>query len=111
MFSCSVVPRIVRLKEEYVIYQGSDLSITCESTGSPYPSIKWMKVRDSMPSNVQITGNVLRIHNAMIENRGWYVCTAENALGTDQSNTHIDVERKSQSSLYELHNLYDSIIA
>ncbi|KRF94157.1 uncharacterized protein Dmoj_GI15893, isoform J [Drosophila mojavensis] len=94
-----VVPRIVRLKEEYVIYQGSDLSITCESTGSPYPSIKWMKVRDSMPSNVQITGNVLRIHNAMIENRGWYVCTAENALGTDQSNTHIDVEPRERPSV------------
>ncbi|XP_030079844.1 basement membrane-specific heparan sulfate proteoglycan core protein isoform X5 [Drosophila hydei] len=92
-------PRIVRLEAEHVIYQGTDLSITCESSGSPYPSIKWMKVRDSMPSNVQITGNVLRIHNAMIENRGWYVCTAENAHGTDQSNTHIDIEPRERPSV------------
>jgi hypothetical protein len=43
-------------------------------------------------SNVQQTGNVLRILNAKPENNGVYVCQATNNAGTDQAATVIEVE-------------------
>lgn len=90
----SIVPVIVRLQESYIVDQGTDLSITCESSGSPYPSIKWTKVGGQMATNVQQTDNVLRIINAKPENRGVYLCLAENDYGVDQSSTSVGVERK-----------------
>lgn len=101
------MPVIVRLKESYVVDQGTDLSITCESSGSPYPSIKWIMVGEQMDTNVQQTDNVLRIINAKTKNRGVYVCIAENNYGVDQSSTSIDVERKFLSiGNQSVHSLY-----
>lgn len=103
----SIVPVIVRLKESYIVDQGTDLSITCESSGSPYPSIKWTKVGEQMDTNVQQTDNVLRIINAKPKNRGVYVCIAENNYGVDQSSTSIGVERKFLSIANQsVHSLY-----
>jgi len=84
----------VHFNEVNTITQGSDFSITCESSGSPYPNIKWTKHNGQMPSNVHQTGNVLRIINAKPDNRGTYFCIAENAYGSDTKSTNVDVERK-----------------
>lgn len=46
------------------------------------------------PSNVQQTGNIIRILNARPENSGVYVCYAENSGGSDQQATIVEVERK-----------------
>ncbi|XP_017851563.1 basement membrane-specific heparan sulfate proteoglycan core protein isoform X4 [Drosophila busckii] len=94
-----IKPRIAVMTDQHSIVQGADLSITCEASGSPYPSIKWMKVSDSLASNVQITGNVLRIINAMPDNRGIYLCLAENPNGSDQASTTIDVEPRERPSI------------
>ncbi|KAH8286775.1 hypothetical protein KR018_007424, partial [Drosophila ironensis] len=92
-------PVITPLAEELVIQQGSDHSITCQATGSPYPSIKWMKVHEQMANNVQVHGNVLTIYGARSENRGPYTCIAENDHGSDQSSTNIDVEPRERPSV------------
>ncbi|EDW00229.1 GH12750 [Drosophila grimshawi] len=94
-----IKPHIMRLTEKASIDQGTDYSITCESSGSPYPSIQWMKDGESMPSNVHITGNVMRIINARPENRGYYSCTAENPYGSDHSSVLIDVEPREAPSV------------
>ncbi|XP_070067065.1 basement membrane-specific heparan sulfate proteoglycan core protein isoform X29 [Drosophila virilis] len=94
-----ISPRIVRLNDQTSIDQGTDFSITCESSGSPYPNIKWIKVGEPMAANVHQTGNVLRIINAIPDNRGVYVCTAENPHGSDQSSTSIDVEPRERPSV------------
>lgn len=87
-------PIIESLEQNILIIQGEDYSITCEASGSPYPSIKWAKVHDFMPENVHISGNVLTIYGARFENRGVYSCVAENDHGSDLSSTSIDIERK-----------------
>ena len=94
MIFCSLAPVVKRLPYENRIVQGKDFSISCEASGSPQPTIKWTKVHESLADNVHVTGNVLRIINARPENRGMYVCIAENSAGSDQSNTIIDIERK-----------------
>ncbi|XP_067635534.1 basement membrane-specific heparan sulfate proteoglycan core protein isoform X4 [Eurosta solidaginis] len=97
------IPPVVKpLPEENHILQGQDFSLTCEATGSPYPSIKWTKVHEALPNNVQQTGSVLRIINARPENRGMYLCIAENVAGSHESNTIIDVEPR-ESPTIDIH--------
>ncbi|XP_049312042.1 basement membrane-specific heparan sulfate proteoglycan core protein isoform X28 [Bactrocera dorsalis] len=98
----TIGPVVKRLPEQNLIIQGQDFSITCEATGSPYPSIKWTKVHEALADNVQQTGNVLRIINARPENRGMYLCIAENIAGSEESNTIIDVEPR-ESPTVDVH--------
>jgi hypothetical protein len=37
-------PKIVVLERKYSVVQGGDFELTCESSGSPYPTIEWSKV-------------------------------------------------------------------
>ncbi|XP_034139567.1 basement membrane-specific heparan sulfate proteoglycan core protein isoform X14 [Drosophila guanche] len=92
-------PVIVRLQELITIEQGRDFSITCEASGTPYPSIKWTKVHDHLATNVHVSGNVLSIYDARPENRGPYSCIAENIHGSDQSSTNIDIEPRERPSV------------
>lgn len=87
-------PKVHPLPEENRVIQGQDFSITCEASGTPQPTIKWTKVHEALGDNVHQMGNVLRITNARPENRGVFLCIAENAGGHDQSSTVIDIERK-----------------
>ncbi|XP_065366162.1 basement membrane-specific heparan sulfate proteoglycan core protein isoform X5 [Calliphora vicina] len=88
----SIAPTVQRLPEENRVIQGHDFTITCEATGTPYPTIRWTKVHESLGDNVHQTGNVLRIMNARPDNRGIYLCIAENEGGNDQTSTFIDIE-------------------
>ncbi|XP_070144253.1 basement membrane-specific heparan sulfate proteoglycan core protein isoform X4 [Drosophila kikkawai] len=90
---------IVPLEELIVVEQGRDLSVTCEASGSPRPSVKWTKVHDQMANNVHVSGNVLTIYAARPENRGPYSCIAENIHGSDQSSTIIDIEPRERPSI------------
>ncbi|XP_034667249.1 basement membrane-specific heparan sulfate proteoglycan core protein isoform X10 [Drosophila subobscura] len=92
-------PVIVRLQDLITIEQGRDFSITCEASGTPYPSIKWTKVHDHLATNVHVSGNVLSIYDARPENRGPYSCIAENIHGSDQSSTNIDIEPRERPSV------------
>ncbi|KAM7349811.1 terribly reduced optic lobes isoform 23-T23 [Cochliomyia hominivorax] len=90
--SSGIRPSVQRLPEEHRVIQGHDFSITCEATGTPYPSIKWTKVHESLGDNVHQSGNVLRIINARPDNRGIYLCIVENEAGNDQTSTFVDIE-------------------
>ncbi|XP_070074540.1 basement membrane-specific heparan sulfate proteoglycan core protein isoform X24 [Drosophila takahashii] len=92
-------PHILTLEQNIIIVQGEDLSITCEASGTPYPSIKWTKVQENLAENVRISGNVLTIYGGRSENRGLYSCIAENSHGSDQSSTSIDIEPRERPSL------------
>lgn len=87
--------RISPLQLNNLVVQGTEFSIACDATGIPTPRVKWTKLHESFDSNVQQLGNVLRITNAQMSNRGVYVCLAENDDGvSDQSSTIIEIDRK-----------------
>lgn len=52
------------------------------------------QVNDEFGVGVRVEGKVLRITNAVVSDRGMYVCTAENAGGTAQAAAIVEVERK-----------------
>uniref|UniRef100_A0A336LPI6 CSON010513 protein n=1 Tax=Culicoides sonorensis TaxID=179676 RepID=A0A336LPI6_CULSO len=98
----STGPKVREFDRKYVVVQGQDFSLACEATGDPRPTILWSISGGELPSNVQQSGNIIRILNARPENSGVYVCVAESAGGSDQSATIIEVERR-ESPLVELH--------
>lgn len=83
------------LDELYTVVQGSDFTLACEASGSPYPTIVWKRIHeDSLGPNVQQIGNILKITKAQPDNRGIYQCTAESNGQTVESSGVIDIERK-----------------
>lgn len=95
-------PTIKKLNDLYNVIQGSDFSLACEASGHPAPSVKWTKVHESIDTNVQVTGNILRILNAQPANRGVYSCIAESDGGVAEESAVIDVEREFSSLLFVL---------
>uniref|UniRef100_A0A182LXB6 Basement membrane-specific heparan sulfate proteoglycan core protein n=1 Tax=Anopheles culicifacies TaxID=139723 RepID=A0A182LXB6_9DIPT len=94
-----IAPRVTPLNKNYVVMQGADFSLSCEATGTPYPVLKWTLSGKPFESNVQQSGNVLRIFNAQPSNGGVYICVASNEEGMDRAYTVIEIERREKPTL------------
>ncbi|XP_035222665.1 hemicentin-1-like isoform X3 [Stegodyphus dumicola] len=78
-----VPPVITTLPKSQDISVGDILSLHCEASGHPIPSITWLL------NNTQVTGSVhsifgrskLHIQNVSKEDEGTYICLAQNAAG------------------------------
>uniref|UniRef100_A0A182NMJ9 Basement membrane-specific heparan sulfate proteoglycan core protein n=1 Tax=Anopheles dirus TaxID=7168 RepID=A0A182NMJ9_9DIPT len=92
--SQKVAPRVNPLNKNYVVVQGTDFSLSCEATGTPFPTIKWTLSGKPFESNVQQSGNVLRIFNAQPSNGGVYICVANNEESMDRAYTVVEIDRK-----------------
>ena len=80
--------------DRQVIDQGTSAELRCIATGVPRPVVTWTKVGDELSRSVRIEGNVLRIENAVINDRGMYVCTAVNEVGKARDAAIVEVESK-----------------
>ncbi|XP_065579048.1 basement membrane-specific heparan sulfate proteoglycan core protein-like isoform X5 [Artemia franciscana] len=88
-------PPTVRLEpEKQTVSQGTACEIRCFATGDPTPTIRWSKVNEEISPNIQINGPLLRIPNAKIDDRGVYVCMAENDGGVTQAAAIVEVDRR-----------------
>ncbi|KAG8239776.1 hypothetical protein J437_LFUL019414, partial [Ladona fulva] len=79
--------------------QGTSAELRCIAAGDPTPSIRWSKAGEEFSSNVQIIGQLLRLNNAQVTDRGVYICLAENAGGTSQASAIVEVERRQAPSV------------
>lgn len=97
------------LEQSYTVVQGHDLSVPCVvlAGGSGAP-IVWSKVHEEFERNVQTTHDgVLRIVQALVANRGVYLCRVNNA----QVSTVIEVERKWKKESGVVLNLVNTYIS
>ena len=97
-----VSPKITRPveKQEFIITEGSNRSITCTATGYPPPTVVWQNSDGSSLNNPRLVsgsevmsstgvGNVtsvsveLMVTGAMRVDTGMYMCSAENTLSND----------------------------
>ena len=87
-----------------VTVEGSNITITCEATGIPLPTIVWtFSGRVLMSDSVNTTtgnGDVLRvtqtltIMNVLREHTGVYTCSANNSVDRVYSDISITVQCK-----------------
>ncbi|XP_069890339.1 hemicentin-1 [Dipodomys merriami] len=74
--------------ENISVVEKNSVSLTCEASGIPLPSITWLK--DGWPvslgSSVRILsgGRMLRLMQARVEDAGQYTCVVRNAAGEER---------------------------
>ena len=75
------------------IGQRDTVTVVCQTSGDPAPSVTWSKVQETLDSpNIRVTGNVLTLSNAAVSDRGMYLCTVENSVGSARASAIIEVE-------------------
>ncbi|KAK5865203.1 hypothetical protein PBY51_016388 [Eleginops maclovinus] len=71
----------------------SDVFLSCKATGNPEPNIAWTKVSTgaTIPANTKygprfevFKNGTFVIRNIQLQDRGQYLCTAQNSLGSDR---------------------------
>uniref|UniRef100_A0A8C7E0J5 Matrix remodeling associated 5 n=1 Tax=Naja naja TaxID=35670 RepID=A0A8C7E0J5_NAJNA len=70
----------------------SDVAIPCDATGEPKPLLSWTKISTGATMTAQtkmqrfdvLNNGTLFIHSVQLQDRGQYLCTAENSHGTDK---------------------------
>ena len=95
-----VPPSVHIIPERQTIVQGKSGTIHCMATGgNPSPKIIWSKARAELDTSRHIITNsqnrsTLEIRDANIQDRGLYVCRAENSGGVIQQSSIVEVERR-----------------
>ncbi|KAK2849516.1 hypothetical protein Q5P01_009350 [Channa striata] len=89
-----VKPRITTVIAASVsVLAESDVFLPCKATGNPEPSIAWTKVSTgaTVPANTKhglrfevFKNGTFIIKNIQLQDRGQYLCTAQNRFGTDR---------------------------
>nr|XP_023693958.1 neogenin-like isoform X4 [Paramormyrops kingsleyae] len=87
-----VSPRFLKTPSSIYAYESMDIDFQCDVTGSPPPTVKWVKNGDAI-----IPGDYFKIineHDLLIlglvkSDEGFYQCLAENDAGNIQSNAQL----------------------
>jgi hypothetical protein len=84
-----------------IIPEGKDHTLSCTCSGTPIPTLTWMKDGKILtPDNeyrIDVNDGYTRlfITNAqLVKDEGWYQCTATNTAGTSVTKTKVTVIRK-----------------
>ena len=106
---------IVTVFERVIINEAQTTTILCEALGYPPPTIVWSTTNEDLSDRVSVSdsvgvptgyGNVTRVSvnliitNAIREDTGEYICSANNSIGDDDRNVSITVQCKLSLSVY-----------
>ena len=98
---------MVELSSNKSVIEGNTMTITCEAFGYPPPTVVWNRINGNLSDRVSVSdsvsvptgyGNVTRVSvnltitNAFREDTGVYICSANNSIGSDNSNINITVQ-------------------
>ena len=70
------------------ITEGGNLTLTCKASGTPSPTVSWIKVSSGQRND----GNVLQLTNISRSQAGDYRCEASNECGNSSEPVNIDVQ-------------------
>ena len=83
-------PEIANVSNDQVVCEGSLVTLSCNATGRPTPTITWTKVedngKDSAPLLPVVDGKYV-LSNIQRTANGTYRCTAHNGVGTPVNHT------------------------
>lgn len=95
----------VSVGKDLIVFNGTDVQLTCTISGSPLPNITWFKYdpneNERIPLDKQLgrfyvdnrTG-ILSISNTIRDDSGQYECFAQNILGSNHARMTLLVRRK-----------------
>ena len=105
-FVHSIGVTIVSPLNNTIVREGNTITITCEAIGYPGPVV-WSRTNGTLSDRISVSnvsneyGNVTRVSvnltitNASREDTGVYTCSANNSVGSDETNITITVQCKS----------------
>lgn len=88
-----IPPRIIGITSNGKVSakKGSDVTLQCNSTGNPPPTITWSRKNNMLPNGEKtFVGNSYTIDSVRRQADGVYICTASNNIGTSV-NEEIDL--------------------
>uniref|UniRef100_A0A8C6RZD4 Immunoglobulin superfamily member 10 n=1 Tax=Nannospalax galili TaxID=1026970 RepID=A0A8C6RZD4_NANGA len=93
-------PRIIGGKAaSFTIPANSDAFLPCEAVGNPLPTIRWTRVSSGLELSQRtqqsrfhvLPNGTLSIQKVGVQDRGQYLCSASNPLGTDRLHVTLSV--------------------
>ncbi|XP_055004546.1 neurotrimin [Boleophthalmus pectinirostris] len=84
-----VPPKIINLSKDLVVNEGSNVTLVCQASGKPEPSISWKLISSS--GDVGSDDEYLEIPSISRQRAGTYECTAVNDIETDAQTVDITV--------------------
>uniref|UniRef100_A0A8C8HMI3 Hemicentin-2 n=1 Tax=Oncorhynchus tshawytscha TaxID=74940 RepID=A0A8C8HMI3_ONCTS len=93
-----VPPEISAGPYHYITNEGMAITLSCESSGVPKPTIVWSKGREPLPRDMSSAQSdndgYLHILNPTAEDAGIYICTATSAVGYASREIQLSVNSK-----------------
>ena len=84
------MPSFIESIPDENITEGDNLTLTCQASGTPPPTVSWIKVSSGQRTN----GNVLDFIHINRRQAGEYKCEASNECGNASELVNIDVQCK-----------------
>uniref|UniRef100_A0AAY4E455 Contactin-3 n=1 Tax=Denticeps clupeoides TaxID=299321 RepID=A0AAY4E455_9TELE len=86
-----VPPRFLKKPSNIYAHESMDIIFECDVTGSPPPTVKWLKNGDTVfPSDYfKINQHNLQVLGLVISDEGFYQCLAENEAGNIQASSQL----------------------
>ena len=84
----SVAPTITNAPLNHMVTEGESVTLQCTATGTPSPTISWLKDGDAIESSSEVTivstpgTSTLTITSVLASNLGEYACVATNGGGS-----------------------------
>lgn len=110
-------PPVVTVSKDVIVFNGTDVQLTCTVNGSPLPNITWFKTStDNERTPVTNIDNrfhvdnrtgLLSISNTIRDDSGAYECLAQNILGSAHARTSVLVRRECRTLLETISVIFD----
>ena len=88
LLSCPSVPSSIQAIPKQTIIECGNLTVTCEASGIPAPSVSWVKVSNNQRTN----GSELVFTHISRSQAGEYKCEATNPCANASESVTIDVQ-------------------
>lgn len=88
------IPSVHIEPERQTVRQGEDAKLRCIATGSPTPVIKFAKVGSNFTHRHIVQDDILTIEQTVVQDRGHYICLAENREGIARATAVLEVDRR-----------------
>ena len=97
MYNYLLVPaKAVIAEKNIVAEEGYNVKVRCIVEGNPKPDVEWHRADKRLPLNIDFEDQTrtLVIRKAKLENRGRYICSAQNQLKNSTATTNFIVKKR-----------------